>query len=103
MSSRCRRHSGRPAREGLQYIYLHFVANDASGLRGVRAGASQRLDVLWREFFALGRTSTANKANYVPMAIMRIFWSDALDSKLADLYHSMRSIPMSFRKGSMVG
>eukprot|EP00965_Chrysotila_dentata_P167952 5545661-Pleurochrysis_carterae.AAC.1 len=36
------------------------------------------------------------------MAIQRIFWSDALDPALANLYHSMRSIPMSGREGSMV-
>eukprot|EP00965_Chrysotila_dentata_P059831 1984356-Pleurochrysis_carterae.AAC.1 len=34
---------------------------------------------------------------------MRIFWSDALHAKLAELYHSMRSIPMSTRKGSIIG
>eukprot|EP00965_Chrysotila_dentata_P133949 4430172-Pleurochrysis_carterae.AAC.2 len=37
------------------------------------------------------------------MAIMRIFWADVLHPKLAELYHSMRSIPMFAREGSMIG
>lgn len=69
----------------------------------VRRGASDQLDLLWREFFALGRTSSANKTHYVPMSIMRIFWADALHPELAALYRQLRSIPMSQHEGSMVG
>lgn len=69
----------------------------------VRAGASTDLDLLWREFFALGRTSSANKTQYVPMAIMRIFWADAMHPELALLYRNMRSIPMSAQPGRMIG
>ena len=53
------------------YLVLDFK-------QGVRANKSIHLDLLWREFFSIGRTGTANKTNYVPMSIMRIFWADAL-------------------------
>ena len=61
----------------------------------VRANKSRAIDLLWREFLAIGKTGTANKTNYVPMAIMRIFWSEALVPDLAQLYHALRAIPMS--------
>ena len=54
--------------------------------------------MLWREFYSIGRTGTANKTNYVPMAIMRVFWGLALEPNLRELYHSLRAIPMS-KKG----
>lgn len=39
----------------------------------LRANDSKHLDFLWREFYATGRTGTANKTQYVPMSIMRVF------------------------------
>ena len=72
------------------YLVLDFK-------QGVGANRSTHLDVLWREFFSIGRTGTANKTNYVPMSIMRIFWADALIPPLRDLYHQLRAIPMSPR------
>lgn len=72
------------------YLVLDFK-------QGVRANKSTHLDLLWREFFSIGRTGTANKTNYVPMSIMRIFWADALIPPLRDLYHALRAIPMSYR------
>ena len=39
----------------------------------VRANRSEEIDVLWREFLHTGVTGTANKNNYVPMVIMRLF------------------------------
>lgn len=71
--------------------------------QAVRSGDSTALDVLWREFFSLGHTSTANKTQYVPMSIMRIFWSRALHPDLQKVYHAIRSIPMSDKPGSLVG
>ena len=68
----------------------------------VRCNDSRGLDVLWREFFAIGRTGTANKKLYTQMAIMRIWWADAMNSELSALYHALRSIPMS-RTGNCVG
>ena len=70
------------------YLVLDFK-------QGVRANRSQHLDLLWREFFSTGYTGTAHKTQYIPMAIMRIFWADALVPPIAELYHNMRAIPMS--------
>ena len=72
------------------YLVLDFK-------QGVRKCASTHLDLLWREFFATGYTGTANKTNYIPMSIMRVFWADALEPQLASLYHALRAIPMSQR------
>jgi hypothetical protein len=69
----------------------------------VRAGDGAALDVMWREFLGLGRCSTANKTQYVPMAILRIFWSETMHPQLAALYQATRSIPLSEREGAMVG
>ena len=80
---------------------IHFVYDFAYLVldfkQGVRANRSTHLDLLWREFFSIGRTGTANKTQYVPMSIMRFFWADALIPPLRDLYHALRAIPMSSR------
>ena len=65
--------------------------------QSVRANNSSKLDLIWREFLSVGMTGSANKTNYVPMAIMRVFWSQALVPDLANLYHELRAIPMSDR------
>ena len=72
-------------------------------LQSVRANQSQQLDLLWREFFASAHSSTANKTQYVPMAIMRVFWGMALTPELAALYHKIRTIPSGDGLGSGVG
>ena len=61
------------------------------------------LDVLWREFIHLGRTDTAHKTQYDPLAVMRIFWAEALHPDIAHLYHLIRTLPMSSRPGRNVG
>ena len=70
--------------------------------QAVRANESKHIDVLWREFFATGHTGTSNKTLYVQMAIMRIWWADALSPQLAELYHALRAVPMSL-SGVCVG
>lgn len=84
----------------LSYV-IHFLYDFAFLVvdfkQAVRANDSKRLDLLWREFYASGRTATANKTQYVPMSIMRVFWAEALDPVLAGIYHAMRAIPMSER------
>lgn len=84
----------------LAYV-VHFLYDFAFLVldfkQAVRVNDSKHLDVLWREFYAIGRTGTANKTQYVPMSIMRIFWSEALSPQLAALYHKLRAIPMSER------
>ena len=72
-------------------------------LQGVRGNMSEHLDLLWREFFASAHSGTANKTQYVPMAIMRVFWGLALTPELADLYRKIRTIPSGDSPGSHVG
>lgn len=76
------------------YDYAYLVLDFK---QSVRSNNSTQLDLLWREFFAIGYTGTANKTHYVPMAIMRLFWAQALAPDLATLYHRLRAIPMSDR------
>ena len=78
------------------YLVLDFK-------QSVRAGDGDALDLLWCEFFALGHCSVANKTQYVPMAIMRIFGAECMHPQLNSLYQSTRSVPMSDREGAMVG
>ena len=70
--------------------------------QGVRANKSKHIDLLWREFFATGHTGTSNKILYVQMSIMRVWWAEALNPQLAELYHALRAIPMSM-SGACVG
>ena len=72
-------------------------------LQSVRANESKTLDILWREFFPSAHSGTANKTQYVPMAIMRVFWGQAMTANLDALYHKLRTIPLSDRYGSGVG
>ena len=72
-------------------------------LQSVRGNASHTLDLLWREFFASAHSGTAHKTQYVPMAIMRVFWGMALVPELSDLYHKIRTIPSGTHDGSGVG
>ena len=72
-------------------------------LQSVRANDSKKLDILWREFFPSAHSGTANKTQYVPMAIMRVFWGQAMTADLDALYHKLRTIPMSDQYGSGVG
>lgn len=82
----------------LAYV-VHFLFDFAFLVldfkQGVRSNDSNLLDLLWREFYAIGRTGRANKTQYVPMAIMRVFWGLALNPSLAEVYHRMRALPMS--------
>ena len=72
-------------------------------LQAVRGNDSKRLDLLWREFFASAHTGTANKTQYVPMSIMRVFWGLALTPELDRLYHKIRTIPSGKGLGCGVG
>ena len=72
-------------------------------LQGVRGNRSHLLDLLWREFFASAHSGTANKTQYVPMSIMRVFWGMALKPELDALYHKIRTIPSSQSPGAGVG
>ena len=86
------------AEQNIDFAWLcHFVYDAGfftlDFLTGVRGNDSQLLDLLWREFFASAHTGTANKTQYVPMSIMRVFWGLAMAPELAQLYHRIRTIP----------
>ena len=72
-------------------------------LQAVRGNDSKTLDILWREFFPSAHSGTANKTQYVPMSIMRVFWGQAMTQPLDALYHKLRTIPLSDQYGSGVG
>ena len=86
---------------------VHFLFDFAFMLmefkHAVRENRSADIDLLWREFLHLGRPNTSNKNLYCPMAIMRLFWSDAMRPELKHLYDEMRSIPMTYNPGARVG
>ena len=103
----------RKADSNLDFAWICHFAHDAGFLvldflQAVRGAvgnreSSRRLDLLWREFFASAHSSTANKTQYVPMAIMRVFWGSALVPALDDLYHRIRAIPSGSHDGCGVG
>ena len=72
-------------------------------LQSVRGNSSRKLDILWREFFASAHSGTANKTQYVPMSILRVFWGCALVPALDQLYHAIRTIPSGTSPGCHVG
>lgn len=69
----------------------------------VRGGDWKGNDLLWREFLSLGLTDSANKSQYVPYAVHQIFWSTVLKPPLAELFHNLRSLPVSQRPGAQTG
>lgn len=71
--------------------------------QSIRANDSKRIDLAWRECVSFMHTSEANKTQYAPMAILRIFWSSALSPKLAQVYHNNRTISLLGLRGSNVG
>ena len=80
----------------VDFAWICHFAHDAGFmvldfLQSVRGNESRKLDILWREFFASAHTGTANKTQYVPMAIMRVFWGCALIPALDQLYHAIPS------------
>ena len=96
------------ADSNLDFAWVCHFAYDAGFfildfLQSVRGNESRTLDLLWREFFASAHSGTANKTQYVPMAIMRVFWGMALTPELQELYHKIRTLPNSDELGSGVG
>jgi hypothetical protein len=96
------------AEANIDFAWVCHFAHDAGFfvldfLQAVRGNESQKLDLLWREFFASAHSSTANKTQYVPMSIMRVFWGLALSPELATLYHNIRTIPSGHAWGTGVG
>ena len=71
--------------------------------QSVRSNDHAKLNLLWREFYGLAHNGRANKTNYCPMVIMRIYWSLCLVKPLRDLADSMRTIPAGTVPGSNTG
>ena len=86
---------------------VHFL-NDAGFLtlqfqQFVRQNHSTTLDLLWREFYGLSHNARANKTQYCPMAILRVYWGMCLVDPLNTLYHSMRALPTGDLPGTCTG
>jgi len=71
--------------------------------QSVRGNDSHCLDLLWREFYGFAHNNVANKTQYCPMAIMRVYWGQCMVQPLHDLYHAIRTIPTGIVRGSNVG
>ena len=71
--------------------------------QSVRGNESERIDLSWRECVAFMHTRESNKTQYAPMAILRVFWSQALHPFLAEIYHKNRTISLLGLDGSNVG
>jgi len=69
----------------------------------VRANNSLQIDLAWRECVSFMHTDEAHKTQYAPMAILRIFWANALNPVLAHVYHANRTLSLLGLKGSNVG
>ena len=67
----------------------------------VRALRNETMDLCWREFVTIARTS--NKTMYGPLAIMQVYRATALHPDLAALLRNIRCIPMSKHRGACVG
>jgi hypothetical protein len=84
--------------------YLHDYAFLYWDLRqAVRGNDSERIDMTWRESVSFMHTDESHKTQYAPMAILRIFWSEALHPALANIYHKNRTVSLHGLKGSNVG
>ena len=86
---------------------VHFL-NDAGFLvlqfqQSVRCNDSTALDLLWREFYGLAHNARANKTNYCPMAILRVYWGLCLVDPLRDLYRRIRTVPAGNHPGTNTG
>ena len=72
-------------------------------MQSVRSNDSATIDLLWREFYGLAHNSVANKTNYCPMAILRVYWGMCLVEPLNALYHRIRTIPSGTHPGTNTG
>lgn len=71
--------------------------------QSVRANDSHRIDLVWRECVSFMHTEGAHKTQYAPMALLRVFWSEALTPALARVYHRNRTLSLLGLPGSNVG
>ena len=86
------------------FHYLHDYGFLYWDLRqAVRGNDSSAIDLIWRECVSFMHTEESHKTQYAPMAIMRIFWSNALSPNLKHIYDRMRTISLLGLPGSNVG
>ena len=78
------------------FLYWYFR-------QAIRSNDSASIDLIWRESISFMHTSLANKTQYAPMAVMRVFWAEALSPTLAQVYHKNRTLSMLGLGGSNVG
>ena len=71
--------------------------------QSVRSNDSAQIDLIWRECISFMHTDISHKTQYAPMAIMRIFWSNAMNPWLANIYHQHRTLSLLGLDGSNVG
>ena len=71
--------------------------------QSVRANLSDELDKDWCEFVTLARTGSGHKTSYGILAIMQVYRSVCLHPKLAELWRTVRTLPMSSHAGARVG
>ena len=86
------------------FHYLHDYGFLYWGMRtAVRGNASHAIDLVWRECVSFMHTDESHKTQYASMAIMRIFWAEALHPHLAYVYHANRCLSLLGLPGSCVG
>ena len=78
------------------YLYWYFR-------QSIRSNDSETIDLTWRECISFMHTSESNKTQYAPMAILRVYWSQALAPPLAAVYHKNRTLSMLGLEGSNIG
>jgi hypothetical protein len=71
--------------------------------QSVRSNDSTQIDLIWRECISFMHTDISHKTQYAPMAIMRIYWSEAMTPWLANIYHQHRTLSLLGLPGSNVG
>ena len=86
------------------YHFLHDYAFMYWEMRQcVRSNDSAGIDLIWRECVSFMHTGASHKTQYAPMAILRIFWSNALHPHLAEIYHRNRTVSLMGLPGSNTG
>ena len=71
--------------------------------QSLRENLSDELDNCWCEFVTLARSGTGHKVNYGILALMQVYRSVCLHPKLAELWRTIRTLPMSSNPGARVG
>ena len=78
------------------FLYWYFR-------QAIRSNDSASIDLTWRESISFMHTSISNKTQYAPMAVMRVFWAEALSPPIAEVYHKNRTLSILGLGGSNVG